>query len=155
MNTRIDKINNHKPINIIGNILICDELCNLEFHYDSIRDITLENDINNRNLILKFNTVSYIYYNGGDDFGTRRSKYYLKEIIITVPQKHYIKSNKNANWLELILVHESEDKLSFQFISVLLVPDNNIKSQKTIQYQLFKKFSSAKDLPLANRGEKK
>ncbi len=150
MNPRIEKLEKHKPINITGNILICDELCNLEFHYNSTDNLVLEN--NGKNLIIKYNNPGFIYYNGGDDFGTRRSKYFLKEIIITMPTNHYIKSHRNSNWMELILLHESEDKLSYQFISLLLDPTDSQTAQKTIQYQLYKKF---KDIPSSSQGTKK
>ena len=123
MQNILDNIKNPSTnIDIIGNIFICDELCNLSVKYNDHSNLSIsQNDIL---LSLNYDNNSFITYNGNDEFGSQNIKYILKNIILIGPAKHFIKSYRrnsvNNMGLELILIHQSEDKQRYQNISVLL-----------------------------------
>lgn len=141
-------------IDIIGNIFICDELCDLTFNYKEHSKINIIN--NNALLEIDYGNGSYINYNGGEKFGSEQQKYFLKKIALIGPSKHFIKSfrrnSDNNMGLELILIHESEDKKLYQNISVLLYGSDTCSEKKKIQYKLFNEISD--NIPLKSEGSK-
>lgn len=126
-------------IDIIGNIFICDELCNLSFQYQDHKDMS----ITNRSVLLEidYENGSYINYNGGESFGSEQIKYYLKKIVLIGPAKHFIKSYRRNNSLELILIHVSEDQQLYQNISILLYGSDSCSDKKKIQHKLLTEIS--------------
>jgi carbonic anhydrase len=141
-------------IDIIGNIFICDELCDLTFNYKEHSKM----NITNKNVLLEidYGNGSYINYNGGEKFGSEQQKYFLKKIALVGPAKHFIKSfrrnSDNNMGLELILIHESEDKKLYQNISVLLYGSDACSEKKKVQYKLFNEISN--NIPLKSEGTK-
>jgi len=127
-------------IDIIGNIFICDELCNLDLEYKDHNVLSISH--NGIKLNISHNNGSSITYNGGEEFGSKQIKYSLKKIIIIGPPKHYIKSHRRSNGLELILVHQSDDGKRFQNISVLLYPQDQCAKEQKLQYKLYSEIAS-------------
>ena len=159
MSTEINNIikNIHNPetnIDIIGNLYICDELCNLSFNYkdnEDINNLTIKHDKNSIVLEIKYNGKSSINYNGGERFGSKEIQFNLKKIVLISPAKHFIKSYRNK--MELILIHQSKDGKTFQNISILLDVSDDVENQKKIQYQLFKDI--AENIPTKAVSNKK
>lgn len=135
----IETIRNVKTnVDIIGNIFICDELCNISFNYKPHNNIILKND--SKNIYLNYNGNSFVNYNGGEEFGSVERKYYLKKIMFQYPAKHFIKSHRNDKAIELFLIHQDGNSERFQNISILLYPTESIKAKSTVQYKLFERF---------------
>ena len=146
-----DIINVSSNIDITGNIYICDELCSLSFDYKDNKNMVITN--NDITLNIDYNNNSSVSYNGGDEFGSNQTKYILRKIVFIGPPKHFIKSFRRTNGVELILIHESEDGKRFQNICVLLYGLDNCASQKKIQYKLFNEI--ADNIPTKVDGKKK
>ncbi len=130
-------------IDIIGNIFICDELCDLNINYKDHNLISIINQ--NVTLEIIYNNKSCITYNGGEEFGSQQIKYTLKKILLLGPSKHFIQSyrrNSQDNMgAELILVHMSEDGKRFQNIAIRLYISDSCASKKKVQYKLFNEIA--------------
>ena len=159
MSSEINKItkdltNPEHNVDIIGNLYICNELCNLVFNYKENKDINNLHIIHNKNSILleiKYNGKSSINYNGGENFGSKEIKFNLTKILLIGPSKHFIKNHRHT--MELILVHQSEDGKTFQNICVLLEISDNKEYQKKLQYQLL--MDIAENIPTKITNSKK
>lgn len=128
-------------IDITGNIFICDQLCNLTFKYKDNNKMKIKNNI--KYLEIDYDNNSYINFNGGDNNNSKFRDYILKKIIIISPPKHFIKSSRNINDLEMMFIHESTEnnKTLYQITSIILEPTINTEYAKNISYKLFEKFS--------------
>jgi carbonic anhydrase len=147
-------INTESQIDIIGNLYICDELCNLTFNYkdnEDINNLHITHDKNSIIMEIKYNGKSTINYNGGEKFGTKDIKFNLIKILLISPAKHFIKSFRNR--MELILIHQSDDGKTFQNISILLDISDDVEYQKKLQYQLF--MDIAENIPTKTVNSKK
>lgn len=147
-------INTESQIDIIGNLYICDELCNLTFNYkdnEDINNLHITHDKNSIIMEITYNGKSSINYNGGEKFGSKEIKFNLIKILLISPAKHFIKSFRNR--MELILIHQSDDGKTFQNISILLDISDDIEYQKKLQYQLF--MDIAENIPTKTVNSKK
>lgn len=140
-------------VNIIGNIFICDELCNLELNY---KDHNIINLIHNGIILeINYNDKSFVTYNGGEEFGSQAIEYYLKKIMMISPPKHFIQNNRRNNGIELYLIHESEDKKRYQILSILLYGSDECADKKSIQYKLFSELTDIIPLKAEKQKSKK
>lgn len=144
-------LDKRKQINIDGNILICDDLCNLDFFYKRNNKIISENT--GKYLSIKYDNGSFISYNGANN-NTSSNKYFLKNIIFTAPIKNWIGGERNINGIEMILFHSSEDNNSCQLTSVILFPSSSDEDKEKLSYKFFEKFIDKNTFPIRNKGPK-
>ena len=133
----INILTQQPPINITGNIFICDQLCQLEVKYQNISSPILVYADNT--LFFEFNnpqqSPGYIVFNGGDTKSTQQKNYLLKQIIVQAPPK--ILLNNQSYDMQMNFIHQSEDGKRNIILVVLLQAADGIQSRKMLSYQFF------------------
>ena len=142
-------LDNSQPVNIKGTIFICNELCNLTFEYVDSRGMTLSN-LNNK-LLINYNGQSGVKYNGGEAFGSKASKYNVKQISVIAPPIHILDDIKHQ--MEIIITHEADEGGFYQHLCILADASDKEEARQTIGWKLFDKF--ANQLPTINQSNKK
>ena len=135
--TYLSILNAQSPINITGNIFICNQLCQLEIEYASLNQLSLTSASNTLfwNLPTSQTNPGKIIFNGGDNSSTKLQDYNLKEMIMVGPSK-LLMNNQSFNF-QLNFVHQSEDgKRNIVLIVFIQASDSPI-SRKTLPHRFF------------------
>lgn len=130
-----------QAIDIKGNILICHEACKVIFNYDTSNPLTVKNINSTLELSQKGNSLQY---NGVGD-SLQPLKFNLVNVTINYPSIHFINSYMNAQWIEIILYHQTADGKTKLNVSVIYTPDDSKAAQSTLAYKLLETIS--KNIP--------
>jgi carbonic anhydrase len=135
--TYLSILNAQSPINITGNIFICNQLCQLEIEYTSLNQLSLTSASNTLfwNLPTSQINPGKIIFNGGDNSSTKLQDYYLKEIIMVGPSK-LLMNNQSFNF-QLNFVHQSEDGKRNIILIVFIQASDSPISRKTLPHRYF------------------